>query len=315
MNGRVYDYNVGRFMSVDPVIQSPTNSQSINPYSYILNNPMAGTDPTGYVADYEEVDFDASTIESIDVFEDGSITVNFNNGAESQSFSNASINSTKATDIASQTTIATSSRAAGNNTSNRSSGNLSDDIQKQSQEGINSIGKDLGKEDDSSVAARYDDFEHDEEDNVNQATVLCDFTCRKNAEDYHLITTNDIANSAMIMNFRRSQTEVAEGVYQVLEKASYVYIGIELAAAAAVRWALMSASQKIAWFSVVGDGITISNGATQAQWVGGWAVFMADQAAVRLYVEAAKKGIPQVMKVRGWKESVKVRDGKYVFKY
>ena len=35
-------------MSVDPVIQSPTNSQSINPYSYIMNNPLAGTDPTGY---------------------------------------------------------------------------------------------------------------------------------------------------------------------------------------------------------------------------------------------------------------------------
>ncbi|MBE0389459.1 hypothetical protein PLUTE_b0424 [Pseudoalteromonas luteoviolacea DSM 6061] len=48
MNGRVYDYNLGRFMSVDPVIQSPKNSQSINPYSYIMNNPLAGTDPTGY---------------------------------------------------------------------------------------------------------------------------------------------------------------------------------------------------------------------------------------------------------------------------
>lgn len=48
MNGRVYDYKVGRFLSVDPVIQSPGNSQSINPYSYIMNNPLAGTDPTGY---------------------------------------------------------------------------------------------------------------------------------------------------------------------------------------------------------------------------------------------------------------------------
>ena len=50
MNGRVYDYNVGRFLSVDPVIQSPTNSQSMNPYSYIMNNPLAGTDPTGYAS-------------------------------------------------------------------------------------------------------------------------------------------------------------------------------------------------------------------------------------------------------------------------
>jgi RHS repeat-associated protein len=48
MNGRAYDPNLGRFLSVDPVIQFPANSQSLNPYSYILNNPMAGTDPTGY---------------------------------------------------------------------------------------------------------------------------------------------------------------------------------------------------------------------------------------------------------------------------
>ncbi|ELE1939960.1 hypothetical protein RDG67_002803 [Vibrio cholerae] len=48
----MYDYNLGRFMSVDPLIQSPTSTQSINPYSYIMNNPLAGTDPTGYAADY-----------------------------------------------------------------------------------------------------------------------------------------------------------------------------------------------------------------------------------------------------------------------
>ena len=52
MNGRVYDYNLGRFMSVDPFIQEPGNSQSINPYSYIMNNPLAGTDPTGYMSQY-----------------------------------------------------------------------------------------------------------------------------------------------------------------------------------------------------------------------------------------------------------------------
>ena len=35
-------------MSVDPFIQAAGNSQSINPYSYIMNNPLAGTDPSGY---------------------------------------------------------------------------------------------------------------------------------------------------------------------------------------------------------------------------------------------------------------------------
>ena len=51
MNGRIYDYNLGRFMSVDPFIQSPTSTQSVNPYSYIMNNPLAGTDPTGYTCE------------------------------------------------------------------------------------------------------------------------------------------------------------------------------------------------------------------------------------------------------------------------
>ena len=50
MNGRVFDYRLGRFYGVDPFIQFPANSQSLNPYSYILNNPLAGTDPTGYIA-------------------------------------------------------------------------------------------------------------------------------------------------------------------------------------------------------------------------------------------------------------------------
>jgi hypothetical protein len=48
MNGRLYDYQAGRFLGVDPVLQFPTNSQSLNPYSYILNNPLGATDPTGY---------------------------------------------------------------------------------------------------------------------------------------------------------------------------------------------------------------------------------------------------------------------------
>jgi hypothetical protein len=52
MNGRVYDYNVGRFLSVDPFIHG--GSQGLNPYSYIMNNPLSGTDPSGYAPDKEE---------------------------------------------------------------------------------------------------------------------------------------------------------------------------------------------------------------------------------------------------------------------
>jgi len=50
MGGRIYDYALGRFLSVDPVIGNPLHSQSLNPYSYIGNNPLSGTDPTGYAS-------------------------------------------------------------------------------------------------------------------------------------------------------------------------------------------------------------------------------------------------------------------------
>ena len=48
MNGRIYDPKLGRFMQADPVIQFPDYSQSHNRYSYVLNNPLAHTDPSGY---------------------------------------------------------------------------------------------------------------------------------------------------------------------------------------------------------------------------------------------------------------------------
>ncbi len=48
MNGRVYDPNIGRFLSADPHIQAPYNTQSYNRYSYVLNNPLKYTDPSGY---------------------------------------------------------------------------------------------------------------------------------------------------------------------------------------------------------------------------------------------------------------------------
>ncbi len=46
--GRLYDYQLGRFLNVDPIIGNTANSQSLNPYSYIGNNPLSGIDPTGY---------------------------------------------------------------------------------------------------------------------------------------------------------------------------------------------------------------------------------------------------------------------------
>ncbi|MCT2532885.1 peptidoglycan DD-metalloendopeptidase family protein [SAR92 clade bacterium H231] len=48
MNGRIYDAKLGRFLQADPIIQAPYNTQSLNRYSYVWNNPLNSTDPSGY---------------------------------------------------------------------------------------------------------------------------------------------------------------------------------------------------------------------------------------------------------------------------
>ena len=65
MNDRLYDAAVGRFLSPDPYVQDPTNSQNFNRYSYALNNPLKYNDmtgeetnlvdyPHGYLGSYQE---------------------------------------------------------------------------------------------------------------------------------------------------------------------------------------------------------------------------------------------------------------------
>ena len=48
MNGRIYDSKLGRFLQADPNVQAPDNSQNLNRYSYVLNNPLSYTDPSGF---------------------------------------------------------------------------------------------------------------------------------------------------------------------------------------------------------------------------------------------------------------------------
>jgi RHS repeat-associated protein len=48
MNGRVYDPLVGRFMTADPMIASAFDSQAFDRYAYLGNNPLNGTDPSGF---------------------------------------------------------------------------------------------------------------------------------------------------------------------------------------------------------------------------------------------------------------------------
>jgi len=51
MQGRVYDPKLGRFIQADPFVQDASETQSYNRYSYVRNNPLTLTDPSGFFVD------------------------------------------------------------------------------------------------------------------------------------------------------------------------------------------------------------------------------------------------------------------------
>ena len=50
-DARLYDPVIGRFISADSIVPDPFNPQSLNRYSYCLNNPLIYVDPTGHFND------------------------------------------------------------------------------------------------------------------------------------------------------------------------------------------------------------------------------------------------------------------------
>jgi RHS repeat-associated protein len=48
LNGRVYDPITARMTSADPTVPDPTDLQSLNRFSYVLNSPLVFIDPSGF---------------------------------------------------------------------------------------------------------------------------------------------------------------------------------------------------------------------------------------------------------------------------
>jgi RHS repeat-associated protein len=50
-NARMYDPIIGRFLSADSIVPEPFNPQSLNRYTYCLNNPLIYIDPSGHASE------------------------------------------------------------------------------------------------------------------------------------------------------------------------------------------------------------------------------------------------------------------------
>jgi RHS repeat-associated protein len=79
MNGRVQDPVLGRFISADPYITEPLQTQNYNRYSYVYNRPLSYADPTGFGVKciFREIQRRTTTDSSVET-EDGTT---FQNGA------------------------------------------------------------------------------------------------------------------------------------------------------------------------------------------------------------------------------------------
>jgi RHS repeat-associated protein len=51
MGARWYDPRIGRWISPDSIVPDPSNSQSLNRFSYVNNRPLNFTDPSGHAAE------------------------------------------------------------------------------------------------------------------------------------------------------------------------------------------------------------------------------------------------------------------------
>jgi RHS repeat-associated protein len=74
MNGRVQDAITGRFLSADPQGVSADFTQSWNRYSYVMNNPLSSTDPSGFFScksidhcNWDDTNFEFKDMEEVTI--------------------------------------------------------------------------------------------------------------------------------------------------------------------------------------------------------------------------------------------------------
>jgi len=241
-----------------------------------MNNPLAGTDPTGYSCSGTRIGSGNGSICGGEnrAQQNAQLPTKTSkgNGAKNSQGTKSKPTQQKPADIGGQEETTSGQKAEQKTPSLPEGSNTECSVKNECQsekpssnDEFNSSDFDYG-----GVGAEYRDIQTDENGDVTKATVFCDRVCQLRAGDAYRITANDISLSIMMISIRRSQKQVATGFYRAGEYASFVFLGVEVMAAAAVRWALLTASEKVAWYSLTGEFATITNGATIPQLGPAW---------------------------------------------
>gem|GEM_PF-6212926 len=253
MGGRIYDPDLGRFIQADPIVQDPRDAQSLNRYTYVFNNPLSYTDPTGYDCHHVRGKQCNSAIEQQK--EDALKATKQTQGSskpEEVSKGNQSANLQNAAKVVS-----------GQTQSQTQNSGQQEDIRRQAEQGMRSAANDAGVTDtnEGSVNAKWGRIVRDEQGNPTKIGVSCDITCRKNAADFSRFTSDDIAMSVMVTGFRASQRETAELLsYQFSAIAVGGYATTRLAITF-INFAKLPAPVRNSCISLVAECISVMNSA------------------------------------------------------
>lgn len=225
MNGRGYDYNLGRFLSVDPVIQSPGNSQSLNPYSYIMNNPLAGTDPTGYCAAATGTRIKDCGDLKVDVKSGDKVVgsavvknVNFKNGADVSSALTAGAGKAlnQATMDIGKRIQAESKNAGGSTTQNSGNTSISGVASNELRSSDSGYSADYG-----AVDAEWRKTEQDAQGNMIYGDIYCNSGCKLNARNMFKMTLDDTYRGLMKARMAEMQSYSNSYTLSVLGASQY----------------------------------------------------------------------------------------------
>ncbi|NQZ12729.1 MAG: hypothetical protein HRT35_36720 [Algicola sp.] len=254
IHGRAYDPELGRFLSVDPFITFPDNGQSLNPYSYVMNNPLKYTDPSGYTAEKakprltlkERNKLKADGFSSARVVEndDGSRTVtaqkSTGNGYQEVSFSSSG------QDGASAGTPTAPQRGGGN----KGGGTPQEQIKQSAHDSIVAGAKASGG-DDGLLTAKYGSITRDDDGNITNVGIICGRVCKMEGADYGRIKADQIARGIMRMNYLSSQTQL----YDKLKWGGLYYGGLAAQELKAV-WAAVPSDAKFALYMSAAEFLT-----------------------------------------------------------